>query len=201
MKTICEEERWKLVKIGIDIDDVITNTSETIEEYVMKNNNSQKLQEHMKEIMKGNPSDPEVIEFCMETYLKVFQKVKLKDNAKEVIQRLLDKENEIYLITARGENLEFFKGSEKVTKEFLEDNNIKYTKIFFNAIDKAQLCIDNQIDVMIDDSIEHCEDIKNIGIKSIVFTSKVNKNIFTTIERVNNWLELEAKLDEMLKKI
>ncbi|MCI8482361.1 MAG: hypothetical protein HFJ27_04765 [Clostridia bacterium] len=141
------------MKIGIDIDDVITNTSETIEEYVMKNNNSQKLQEHMKEIMKGNPSDPEVIEFCMETYLKVFQKVKLKDNAKEVIQRLLDKENEIYLITARGENLEFFKGSEKVTKEFLEDNNIKYTKIFFNAIDKAPLCIDNQIDVMIDDSI------------------------------------------------
>lgn len=55
------------MKIGIDIDDVITNTSETIEEYVEKSNNSKKLREHMKEIMKGNPSDPEVIEFCMET--------------------------------------------------------------------------------------------------------------------------------------
>lgn len=186
------------MKIGIDIDDVITNTSEKIEEYVVKDINRQKLQEHMKEIMKGNPSEPELISFCMENYLRVFEKVKPKDNASKVIQNLLDKGNEIYLITARGENLEFFRGSEKVTKKFLEDNNIKYTKIIFNAVNKAQLCVDNQIDIMIDDSIEHCEDIKNVGIKSIVFTSNVNKNTSTTVERVNNWLELENKLNEML---
>lgn len=186
------------MKIGIDIDDVITNTSEKIEEYVVKDINRQKLQEHMKEIMKGNPSEPEVISFCMENYLRVFEKVKPKDNASKVIQNLLDKGNEIYLITARGENLEFFRGSEKVTEKFLEDNNIKYTKIIFNAVNKAQLCVDNQIDIMIDDSIEHCEDIKNVGIKSIVFTSNVNKNTSTTVERVNNWLELENKLNEML---
>lgn len=77
------------MRIGIDIDDVITNTSEIIEEYIAKNNNSQKLREHMKEIMKGNPSDPEVISFCMDTYLKVFQKVTLKDNVKEVIQKII----------------------------------------------------------------------------------------------------------------
>ena len=51
---------------------------------------------------------------------------------------------------------------------------------------------------MIDDSIEHCEDVKNVGIKSIVFTSNVNKNTSTTVERVDNWLELENKLNEML---
>lgn len=189
------------MKIGIDIDDVITNTSEKIEEYIVKDHNSQKLQEHMKEIMKGNPSDPEVISFCMRIYLKVFQKVKPKDNASKVIQNLLDKGNEIYLITARGENLEFFKGSEKVTKKFLEDNNIKYTKIIFNAINKAQLCVDNKIDLMIDDSIEHCEDVQNVGIKSILFTSNVNKNTATSVERVSNWLELENKLNEIYKVI
>ncbi len=187
------------MRIGIDIDDVITNTSEKIEEYVMKDDHRQKLQEHMTDIMKGNPLEPEVISFCMENYLKVFQKVKPKDNAGKVIQNLLNQGNEIYLITARGENLAFFRGSEKVTKQFLEDNNIKYTKIIFNAINKAQLCVDNQIDLMIDDSIEHCEDVKNIGIKSILFTSNVNKKTFTTVERVDNWLELENKLNEMLK--
>lgn len=83
------------MKIGIDIDDVITNTSEKIEEYVVNDRNSQKLQEHMKEIMKGNPSEPEVISFCMENYLRVFQKVKPKDNASKVIKNLLDKGNEI----------------------------------------------------------------------------------------------------------
>ena len=60
------------MRIGIDIDDVITNSSELIEEYVMKDKNSKKLQEHMKEIMKGNLSEPEVISFCMDNYLKVF---------------------------------------------------------------------------------------------------------------------------------
>ena len=36
------------MKIGIDIDDVITNTSETIEKYVMNDNNTSKLKKHMK---------------------------------------------------------------------------------------------------------------------------------------------------------
>lgn len=185
------------MKIGIDIDDVITNTSEKIEEYVVKDNNREKLQKHMKDIMKGTPSDPEVIKFCMENYLRVFQKVKSKNNVNKVIQNLLNQGNEIYLITARGENFDFFKGSEKVTKKFLEDNHIKYTKIVFNAINKVQICLDNNIDVMIDDSIEHCEDIKKAGIKSILFTSIVNKTTPTTVERVNNWLELENKLNEI----
>ena len=185
------------MKIGIDIDDVITNTSEKIEEYVVKDNNREKLQEHMKEIMKGTPSDPEVINFCMENYLKAFKNVKSKENASRVIQNLIDKGNEIYLITARGDNIEFFKGSEEVTKKFLENNNIKYTKIIFNAINKAQICLDNEIDIMIDDSIEHCEEVKNAGIRSIAFTSSVNKTTCTTVERANNWLELENKLNHI----
>lgn len=187
------------MKIGIDIDDVITNTSEKIEEYVVKDNNREKLQEHMKEIMKGTPSDLEVIKFCMENYLRVFKMVKSKENASKVIQNLLNQGNEIYLITARGDNSEFFKGSEEVTKKFLEDNNIKYTKIIFNAINKAQICLDNEIDIMIDDSIEHCEDIKNAGIKSILFTSNVNKETYTTVERVDSWLDLEKKITLMNK--
>ena len=186
------------MKIGIDIDDVITNTSEIIEEYVVKDNNREKLQEHMKEIMKGTPSDPEVIKFCMKNYLRAFKNVKAKDNASSVIQNLFDIGNEIYLITARGDNIEFFKGSEEVTKKFLENNNIKYTKIIFNAINKAQICLDNEIDIMIDDSIEHCEEVKNAGIRSIVFTSSVNKTTYTILERVNNWLELEIILNEII---
>lgn len=185
------------MRIGIDIDDVITNTSEKIEEFVMKYKNSEKLKKHMTEIMKGNPSEPEVVEFCIENYLKVFKKVKIKENASKSIQNLLDNGNEIYLITARGENLKFFKGSEKVTLDFLKENNVKYNKIIFNAVNKAQLCIDNKVDLMIDDSVTHCEDVKNVGIRSIVFTSKVNKNIDTSIDRVNDWLELEKKINEI----
>ena len=124
----------------------------------------------------------------------MFRKVKAKDNVSKVIKNLLDKGNEIFFITARGEKLDFFKGSEKVTKEFLDQNNIGYTQILFSATDKAKLCLDNKIELMIDDSVEHCEDVRTAGIKSIVFTSRVNKDIATTIERVDNWLELEEKI-------
>lgn len=182
------------MRIGIDIDDVITNTSEIMEEYIMKYKNNEKIKEHMVEIMKGNPKEPEIVKFCTENYVKIFQEVKLKENSKEVIQRLVDKGNEIYFITARGENLDFFKGSEKVTLDFLRENSISYNKIIFNSTNKAQLCKDYEIDLMIDDSVAHCEEVKNIGIRSILFTTKVNKNICTIVERVDNWIELEEKL-------
>lgn len=186
------------MRIGIDIDDVITNTSEIIEEFVDKSSNKDKLKMHMKDIMKGTPKDPEVIKFCMDIYLKVFKKVKVKDNAEKVIIDLLDDGHEVYLITARGDRVEFFKGSEELTKMFLDNNDIRYTRIIFNAIDKASLCLNNKIDVLIDDSVEHCEDVEKVGVKSILFTSNVNKNIATTIERVDNWQELKEKLEELV---
>lgn len=182
------------MRIGIDIDDVITNTSETMQEYVSRYKNNEKLKKHMVEIMKGTPSEPEVIQFCLDNYIKIFREVKAKENAKEVIERLLNNGNEIYLITARGEEAKFFKGSEEITKTFLEKNKINYNKIIFNGIDKAKICKDNCIDVMIDDSIAHCEDVRKSGIKSIVFNSQVNISIPTTIERVNDWIELEEKI-------
>ena len=164
----------------------------------MECKNSKKIKQHMEEIMRGNPSDLEVIQFCTQNYIKVFQQVKLLENAKEVIHRLVEKGNEIYLITARGDNLDFFKGSEKITREFLANNNISYTKILFNSTNKAQICKENHIDLMIDDSITHCQEVSKAGIKSILFTSTVNKNRETTVERADNWLQLEEKIS-MLK--
>ena len=134
----------------------------------------------------------------LSSHIKAMQHVKARKEKGLTTPKLI-LGNEIYLITARGDNFEFFKGSEEVTKKFLEDNNIKYTKIIFNAINKAQICLDNEIDIMIDDSIEHCEDVKNTGIKSILFTSNVNKETYTTVERVDSWLDLEKKITLMNK--
>ena len=68
----------------------------------------------------------------------------------------------------------------------------------FNCIDKASICKKNNIDLLIDDSIKHCEAVRNENIKSILFTSIVNKNLPTQIERVDNWLELEEKISKMI---
>lgn len=105
--------------------------------------------------------------------------------------------HEIYIVTARGEERELFKGTQDFTLQYLKSNNIPYSKILFNCINKASICKENHIDLLIDDSIKHCEAVRNENIKSILFTSIVNKSLPTTVERVNNWLELEEKINSI----
>ena len=188
------------MRLGIDIDDVVTNTSETIGELIAHESNPQvlkELQQNMKEIMKGNISNLDVLAFCSENYVDVYKIVKIKENAREVMQRLLNAGDEVYFITARGERMGFFKGAEDATLNFLKENDVKYNEIIFGAMDKAKVCLENKIDLFIDDSVEHCEDVNKAGIKSIVFTSRVNKDTSTSIERVNDWLELEKRIEEI----
>ena len=47
---------------------------------------------------------------------------------------------------------------------------------------------------MIDDSVQHCENVAKENIKTIVFTSIVNEKIKTSITRANNWVELKSKI-------
>lgn len=181
------------MRIGIDIDDVITNTSEAMQEYINKYDTKGEINSHIEEVMRGDMPTPAIKKFFEDNGYKIFQKTKIKENVSEVTKRLIENENEIYIITSRGEIR--FKNSEKLTLEFLKLNNIKYTKILFNSFEKAKICKENNIDVMIDDSVKYCIEIEKEDIKSILFTSNVNKNIKTQIKRVNNWLELEKEIN------
>lgn len=102
------------MRIGIDIDDVITDTSFAMKDYVIKYDKDGEIQAHMVDVMRGDPSTPSVYKFCLDNYLKIFS-----------------------------------------------------------------------------------EAVHNENIKSILFTSVVNKNLPTQIDRVNNWLELEEKINCM----
>ena len=176
------------MRIGIDIDDVLVDTSKVMKEYIYKLDNNGDILNHMEEIMRGEIPNDIVSRFIDNNIIDILDNVKLKENAKEVLNRI-SSNNEIIFVTSRGE--EKFKGSEKTTLEYLEENDIKYNKIIFNAFNKAKICKDNNIDVLIDDSIKLCEEAQQEGIKSILFTSIVNMNKETNVKRVENWLELE----------
>lgn len=186
------------MRIGFDIDDVITDTSASMKEYIIKYDENGELMANIEDIMRGDASTPFIENFFMNHFLEIARNAKVKENAVRVIKELFDNGNEIYLITARGEDRKIFEGAEALTLEYLKQNNICYTDIIFNAVDKATLCVDNHIDLMIDDSIKHCEEIRNKNINSILFTSVVNKSLSTTVTRVDNWLELEEKIEQFL---
>lgn len=185
------------MRIGFDIDDVITDTSSSMKEYIIKYDTNGELTKNIEDIMRGDASTPFIEKFFIDHFLDIAGNAKIKENASKVINNLFSNGNEIYLITARGEKRKIFHGAETLTLNYLKQNNICYTDIIFNAIDKAKICKDYKIDLMIDDSIKHCEAVKNEGIKSILFTSVVNKSLPTTVTRVDNWIELEEKINKL----
>lgn len=183
------------MKIGIDIDDVITNTSEKIKEYLYKYEKSGDGIKFIVEVMRGESPTQNIKNFFDEYMSEIFSFVTVKENAKEVIDRLINNGHEIILITSRGE--ERFKNSRKTTLEYLRNHNIQYSQIIFDSLDKQIACKENSIDIMIDDSVKTCELVNESTIKSIVYTSEINKNILTKIKRVENWLELEKEIDKL----
>lgn len=185
------------MKIGIDIDDVLTDTSEAMKKYIYKYDESGEVASHLEEVMRGELPTANIKKFMANNVVNIQKDTKVKENAIEVIRRLMENGDEIIFITSRGE--ERYKGTEAITIEFLKSNHIKYTKIIFNAFNKARICKENNIDLMIDDSVKYCEEIKKENIEAVVFTSIVNKDIKTNIKRVSNWLELEKYIIEMRK--
>ena len=187
------------MKIGIDIDDVLTDTSKVIVEFFKKYETSGDGMKHIVEIMKGELPTENIKKFYNLYINQMLRKANLKDKyAAEVINRLFSEGNQIYFITARSE--EKFKGSEQITIETLRDNNIKYSKIIFNASEKAKICSRNNIDFFVDDSVRNCEEVSKMGIETVVFTTKINENIKTNIARVSSWRELENRIENYIEK-
>jgi hypothetical protein len=77
------------MRIGIDIDDVITDTSITMKDYIIKHDKNGEIIAHIEEIMRGDPSTPNVEKFCIDNYIKIFKTVKLKENASEVMRSII----------------------------------------------------------------------------------------------------------------
>ena len=173
------------MRIGIDIDDTIVNTSEMCINYLKKLD--KKYGENIKDIITDNIKNPVVTLFYDNYLYDVIAHAKLKEDAVKVINELY-RDNEIYFITARSER--FIKDVDNMTKNLLDSYNIKYNKIITGAGKKAELCVENNIDLLIDDSIKHCTNLSNIGIDTLLFNSINNKDIETNLKRVYNWNEV-----------
>lgn len=177
------------MRIGIDIDDVLTNTSEKTKEYLYKYEKSGDGINHIVEVMRGEIPTKNIKEFFYKYINEIIENVTLKDNAKDVINELLKNGHEIIFITSRGEQR--FKQSEKTTLEYLKANSIEYSDIIFNSFEKQNDCKKYNVDIMIDDSVKNCELVRKAGIRAIVYTSDVNETIKTDVERVKSWIDIK----------
>ena len=186
-----------IMRIGIDIDDTMTNikdklTNAAIQYAKSLNKDVQNIDYNIVDIYNNGNIYQKLFNFNYEElkyFLGTIQE-EITDNAiprencVEVINKLHNDGNEIYIITARDK--EFHEDPYLQSKEFLDKNLIYYDKLIVNARNKAMACIENNIDLLIDDSISNCLNSDNFGIDTITIGNKNNRGI----KNVDNWEEI-----------
>lgn len=198
------------MKIGIDIDDTLTNTYELAfnyaEEYTInelkkeiKYVDREKIRNRFTQTF-HNWSEEEDRIFWDKYYETIVRNVRIKPFAKEVIDKLRNEENEIYFITARHISNKF--DIKKVTEEWLEKNEIKYEGIYLSIANKEEIIKEKNIDIFIDDNITNCLNVLETGIKTCIMDGLINCNFKDErIERIYSWPHLYQVINRYKKEI
>lgn len=191
------------MKIGIDIDNTITHTTEMIMHYARIFG-----QEHGLNTI-PDPSyyyledalgwDKKTADEFLDHYLgRIYAEMRPKDQAIEVI-RELKSEHELILITSRNRQ---FPQVEEVTVNWLAQNNIAYDRLILNTtsnmhfFSKLAICLENQVEVMIEDHYELVSEISPI-IPVIMFEYPYNSHLLSdNIIRVKHWNEVKQWVNQ-----
>ena len=183
------------MRLGIDIDNVISNfDSELLKEYIKYDKslrNTGIVNKQAKYIRNGmfDWTDDEDKLFYKNNIERIAKKLGVIDGAKEYIDKLHKDGHFIFIITGRdnGEYTDPY----NMTREWLDKNNIYYDNLILtNAYDKhakTEKCLEHGIDIMIDDSIQTCNDCIENGIITVLMDTPYNKS--ANIKRIKNWKE------------
>ena len=192
------------MRIGIDIDGVISNfNDELLKEYINHDKelrNTGIINEIADHIFRGmfDWSKEENDDFYYNNIERIAKKLKPLWKAKETIKQLRKEENEIYIISSR-DNGEYTNPYE-MTINWLRDNDIEYDKLILtDKRQKGKVCKENNVDIMIDDSINNCIDLSENGIKVLLMETRFNRKT-VEFEKVSNWNDIYTKIKKMYPK-
>ena len=197
------------MKIGIDIDDTTVVTINSMIKYGKK---------YSEEVLKTGPIIPNLGTIKDRFYLNAlfgwteetkfdFFNMYYKDvlidceplpDSPKVIRALKEEGNEIYFISARITSIPGC-DAEQLSIDTMNKYEIPYDKVIIGAYNKLEYCLENGIEVFVDDSLEVLEELSKHGIRCYLMTSPVNKDLETgTIKRVTTWEEIYNDLQEVL---
>lgn len=190
------------MRIGIDIDGVLTDCDRFVEEYGAKfcveNNLTYRIKPGEYNSSKELGISKENDEKFWNKYLKQYvTEYSPRDFASEVINRLKEECHEIYIITARNEwgfTQEDYGKMREYTEKWLKKNKIYYDKLIFTEGSKVPYVIGNYIDVMIEDAPKHIKPIAK-KVPVLAYYNTYNENIKgKNIKRVYNWYDIYNKI-------
>ena len=182
------------MNIGIDIDNVISNFDEVLKQEFLKHDKELRNtgiidpNKHMTEGM-FDWSEEELRPFYLDNVERIAKNLEVKEGAKEYIEKLKEDGHTIVIITGRdnGEYTDPY----NMTKKWLREKEIPYDKLILTKYkkEKAEKCIENGIDVMIDDSNSICRECYKKNITTLIMDKPCNREE-KEITRVYNWKDI-----------
>ncbi len=112
--------------------------------------------------------------FVNKYFIECTQNSNIMPGAKEYMEILRKEGNEFILITARGFDLKQMKPE---AQKILQKNNITFDKEYWAVQDKVKICMQEKIDIMIEDSIINIEKLAEAGIKTIYLKDSNMKSL------------------------
>lgn len=195
------------MKIGIDIDNCISNFNDTLLKEYLKHDkelrNSGIINENPEYLRREmfDWTDEEEKSFYNENIENFAKKLKPIEGSVYFIKKLKEDGHEIFIIT--GRNNGEYSNPYKLTTEWLNKYNIVYDKLILtNSHDKhskTEICIENNIDLMIEDSTPISLDLISNGIKVYTMNTRYNQKD-KTLDRASKWKEIYERISKLNKK-
>jgi 5'(3')-deoxyribonucleotidase len=181
------------MNIGIDFDDVLTNTNQYI---IEKFNKAFDTKHDVKDFKQWEYSEQlgltsDQLKTFIDGVLKTTSLTDLVpvDTAYEAVPRIAAKHN-LAVITARhGDSMPFIN---KWLQEYFPGNF--HYMFCTNHMDKSLVMPHVGIQLLVDDSEAQVDSCYNVGLPAILYDRPHNRH-FDAVHRVNDWYELEELLD------
>lgn len=181
------------MKIGIDIDDTLTNTKDEQLKYWKIYYNNFPNPRYKSELPNNiNSFGDSYIDTFWDTYREILSfNCTFKKDASAILHKLKNDNHTLCIITSRPD--EKYENLKKRLNDWFTKNNIPVDFIYSNIKDKATFAKENNIDLLIDDDIKHCNATIKKGIKAILFNKDDNYQNFQTTswQEVYNYIKKE----------
>lgn len=176
------------MRIGIDIDETICDTFGFVLPYICKYFNldyeTVKKQDYSYEYFEKKY---DYYSFAKKYYKVLVPLVPLKNGVVKYLNKIKNRGHEIIFITARSEK--GYDNPYQLTYDYLVKNNVPFDTLITNAYPKNVVCVDEKIDIFVDDSIRNCEDVSKAGINTYLFHHNHNKKC-KSFRRIKNFRHL-----------
>lgn len=194
------------LKIGLDIDNVITDfDDEVLKEMKIWDKslrNTGIVNSKVAHMTKGmfDWTKQETDDFFANNMERIAKNLKPRRNCKTVIDKLIEDGCEIYLISHRA--YPHYNHPYEITRDWLEKYKIKYTKLILSKTpDKTEECLENDIDIMIDDRVSQCKIMNEKGINVFVMRTRYNVRDSHNLRILTSWQNLYEEVSKCKKRI